>query len=897
LTELQLEARATGQSSQPKLKQPAPTVSAAAQELEVPPDLELEEVCAIAPVLPPSVPQPSAYVPAGQPTRPNYTQGWDYSSGEARQQKSRSVPAWAWIAMGGTAVAVVVLLGLSVGGVFSSSNSAAVPDRAVAQRNWMNDLPSVNNATDANSPANGVRVPSGNRVAPNPVGDGISVDPNPSTSASTDGSLSAPRLSYALKPTINYQYEFNVTSGDEGKGPIKLSGLLTYILQEAGQQTPQPVVGSRKKMGSGTGFVVNTDGWLATCAHVVSNASKVEAVIGDRKFAAKVVEVDEANDIALLKIDADDLPILSAAVAAPVQGDEVSVAGFPLTTMLGDSLKVTHGRVAGFVDRHGQHLIQIDASVNPGNSGGPLVNAAGNVIGVVNAGLFGSDISAVGFSMDLGPLKSMLARHNVTWQTKAESRALSGSELATQVRPSVARLSVEIDRAQPREQFQVRYSGSITTGNQQRQANGVVRVSAQGEVNSVEGQTDYSLISTTASRLPFEQLPSVGQRQWTVSRDRQMTYVDDSRDNDFPFPGMRRFGPGGPFGRMNGQQNNRDGKRVNIEERVSYDLAELTDEKAVINTTLTSERTDDSSGDTLAQITGAGQFVFDRKTGVITSGSSEMKVKAESDGIETSVPLQISFKLKEAIATEELQARNEKLRKEFEERSAKAKVESAAREEKNRAEAREKLENAIATLKQMSGTASGVRGESNLNQALGALSWVNRDIATPEQRAEVSKLLNPYLRGSNDSIQRTALSAAKKWATTENILVLMELLRRSDDFNRHELLEAMGATGGDEKSAAAIAKLLDTDARWPASDALKQMPKYAEAPTLPFLESENPDTRRHAREVLQKIGGKESLKALKKQREKVGDKGGERHDVERTLEEVAKRVAFQSDDS
>lgn len=65
--------------------------------------------------------------------------------------------------------------------------------------------------------------------------------------------------------------------------------------------------------------------------------------------------------------------------------------------------------------------------------------------------------------------------------------------------------------------------------------------------------------------------------------------------------------------------------------------------------------------------------------------------------------------------------------------------------------------------------------------------------------------------------------------------------------------------------------------------------KSRRGPTaLPFLESKNPDTRRHAREVLEKIGGKENQKALRKQRESVGDKDGEKHDIDRTLEEIAK---------
>jgi S1-C subfamily serine protease len=912
LTELKETGGAT-QASQPRSSAPQAVRKPVkpAPVVELPADLELEEIGSIDTVSPQSIrsdPQ-VAHTPVAQPVRPAYTQRWDYAPGTTPDEKSSGVPAWAWATIGGTTAAVVVMLGLWVGGALSSGNSPA-PNQPIAQRSWLDNLTSdrskqsdssADKSSSSNTAANVYRTPNASRSSPSPVGDGVMAN---NSSPATPSSTPAPKLSYSLKPGVNYRYEFNITSGDAGAGPIKLSGNLTYVLN-ATPQAPASIINNRKQLGSGTGFVVNAGGWLATCAHVVSDASKVEAAIGNRTFTAKVVEVDDANDIALLKIDTDDLQVLPAAGAPPVQGDEVSVAGFPLTSMLGDSLKITHGRVAGFVDRRGQHLIQIDASVNPGNSGGPLVNAAGGVVGVVNAGLFGSDISAVGFSMDLGPLKNMLARHNVAWQSGGDSRNLSGSELATQVQPSIARLSVEIGPTKPSEQLQVRYSGSISTGNTTKPANGVVRVTAQGDVTAVESQFDYSLVSTTAGRLPFERLPLAGQREWSTSRDRRVTMVEDNQDNDFPFPGMHRFGPRGvpfggmpvgpsPFGARPGA--NQNSKLVNIEERENYELVEVTDEKAVINTKLTSTRTEESTGKMLAQLSGAGQFVFDRKTGVITSGSSEIKVKAGSDGIEATIPLQVSFNLKEALTQEELKAKIENQRKENEERVARDKVAAAAREEQNRASNREKLQNAIAALKQAK-PSGDVFKDGAIVRTLHDLNSSTAKVATPEERLEVSKLLNPFLRDSSDLTRHWVLDAAKNWGTSENIPTLMDLLRKADNFNRREVLEALGGTGGDEKSAATIAKLLDTDERWPASDALKQMPKYAESPTIAQLGSDNSETHRYACEVLQEIGGKQSLQALRKLKQTSGDSVFDRHFVDRAIDAVAKRVALQPDES
>jgi HEAT repeat protein len=139
--------------------------------------------------------------------------------------------------------------------------------------------------------------------------------------------------------------------------------------------------------------------------------------------------------------------------------------------------------------------------------------------------------------------------------------------------------------------------------------------------------------------------------------------------------------------------------------------------------------------------------------------------------------------------------------------------------------------------------------------------------------------------------------AAEKWATEANIPVLVELLKSAEPSNRRNVLEALGATGGDQKTADMIAKLLDTDARWEASDALKLMPKYAEVPTLPFLESENSETRRYACEVLESVGGKQSMKALLKLKAKIGDGGIEGFAIKRALEASTQRAALQSDEN
>jgi serine protease Do len=136
--------------------------------------------------------------------------------------------------------------------------------------------------------------------------------------------------------------------------------------------------------GQGSGFIVSADGLVLTNAHVVRDAKNVTVKLSDRReFAAKVLGSDPATDIAVLKIDAKGLPTVTLGDASAVQvGDWVLAIGAPY----GFEQSATQG----IVSAKGRSLpgdgvvpfIQTDAAVNPGNSGGPLFDAAGRVIGI-----------------------------------------------------------------------------------------------------------------------------------------------------------------------------------------------------------------------------------------------------------------------------------------------------------------------------------------------------------------------------------------------------------------------------------------------------------------------------------------------------------------------------------
>ncbi len=138
--------------------------------------------------------------------------------------------------------------------------------------------------------------------------------------------------------------------------------------------------------GSGTGFVVSSDGWLMTNAHV-ANACKT-VLVGEFGAASQVL-VDEENDLALVKIDGADLgEPLAIVEGKPRLGEDILALGYPLRSILADSLNVTRGNISSLLGlMNDPNYIQISAAVQPGNSGGPVIDLAGRVVGVVTAKL------------------------------------------------------------------------------------------------------------------------------------------------------------------------------------------------------------------------------------------------------------------------------------------------------------------------------------------------------------------------------------------------------------------------------------------------------------------------------------------------------------------------------
>ena len=163
--------------------------------------------------------------------------------------------------------------------------------------------------------------------------------------------------------------------------------------------------GNRERQGSGSGVIIRQDGYIVTNNHVVSGATTIEVTLNNNKtYEATVIGTDPATDVALIKIDATGLPVLQFADSDKLRlGEWVLAIGSPL----GEELRSTI--TAGIVSAKGRSMpntnrefkiesfIQTDAAVNPGNSGGALVNKEGELVGI-NTAIVSTTGSYTGYS-------------------------------------------------------------------------------------------------------------------------------------------------------------------------------------------------------------------------------------------------------------------------------------------------------------------------------------------------------------------------------------------------------------------------------------------------------------------------------------------------------------------
>ena len=202
-----------------------------------------------------------------------------------------------------------------------------------------------------------------------------------------------------------------------------------YIIQESNQI---------KSMG--TGFVINTDAHIVTNHHVISDCKRIEIINSKINSTAKVLFLDEINDLAVIKSNS---PVNSYAFLRGGRGirvgEDITTVGYPLGTILGESVKVTTGNISALTGfDNDTTIMQITAPIQLGNSGGPVLDMSGNVVGIVSSKInelgvekaTGVLLQNINFAIKSQTLQIFLDAHQIDYKMKNSDTKLETADIA-----------------------------------------------------------------------------------------------------------------------------------------------------------------------------------------------------------------------------------------------------------------------------------------------------------------------------------------------------------------------------------------------------------------------------------------------------------------------------------
>jgi serine protease Do len=287
---------------------------------------------------------------------------------------------------------------------------------------------------------------------------------------------------------------------------------------------PQP------RMGSGSGVIINSDGYIVTNNHVINNADEIEVNLSDyRSYTARVIGTDPQTDIAVIKIEEAGLPYLNI-----VNSDDIQVGEWVLA--VGNPFNLTSTATAGIVSAKGRNIniltdslavesfIQTDAAVNPGNSGGALVDMNGNLIGV-NTAIASPTGAFAGYAFAVpSNIVSKVVEDLMTYGVV--QRGLLGVRISTVTSDIASENNLSVNRGA--------YVGGVGANSAAKAAGikeGDVIVSIDG--NSIRNSAE--LIGLIGSKRPGEKV------QVTVNRGgKELTYDVTLRNREGTFEMLER---------------------------------------------------------------------------------------------------------------------------------------------------------------------------------------------------------------------------------------------------------------------------------------------------------------------------------------------------------------------
>ena len=665
----------------------------------------------------------------------------------------------------------------------------------------------------------------------------------------------ARKLRYHWKPGAVHTYAFTVEEGS-GDDVKKTNGTCTYNVSGNSNQVVT------EDESSGTGFVVAPDGLVGTCAHVVEGAKRIEVHLGEQTYPATVVAVDPRSDVALIKINGSGLPTLTLSDSDTVQlAEAVQAIGYPLSDVLGTGVKVTTGTVAGVIqskDRGKQ--IQVDAAINPGNSGGPVVNKAGQVVGVASAKLSGSSVTSVGFAAPVNQLRALAATKGIQLANAPRGQDLAGPEVARRVTPGVAFIKVWGNSGG--KMYEVAFNASFHEQPQMRRSRGgfpgppqfsfpssdqgKLTVNALGEVLEFQGREQLPAVLGPVGVFFMEKLDAYSESQWHVETESTLQRI---KRDDSPFGGprfggrMRGFGPPGMFG---GQQD-QVVEEIPAIERVSYQVGQTLNNKISITKSYEYTATR-ANNQPYMNIRGTGTLVFDTVQGMPFSLEYNSTVEQNNEDGNIKVPVRVSYTLRDQA----------EVQREIEQFRQKAEAEKKQREDEQNIPNPKLVDDLIAEIRKAEGS----------NAAKPPLDKLSQIAIVEEKRTEVVKVARNHMKNSDAFVKQSAAKAFCRWASTGDAEDLKKILADPDGgMNEAKLIASrtLVKISKPEDYPPLIMSMTDSVIREELKEAMIALGAPIEEPILKaFPQMTDPTIKNALLEVLKKVGTEKSVDFLEK---------------------------------
>jgi len=682
-------------------------------------------------------------------------------------------------------------------------------------------------------------------------------------------SVHAEPLRYSWKDGVSHVFDVEISTeiGDETK---PLGGEITVTVK------PYEPSKTRSHAVSASAVVISADGYTLTCAHAVKGVKDIKVTVAGREYSAERVYIDIESDLALLMIrDAVFQPAELAELNSVNLGQSITSIGFPLVETLGATLKVNRGIVSGITFRGSTPTIQIDAAVNPGNSGGPLFNDRGQVAAIVNTKLAGPGVRDVGFAVPIKTIREFLdtvrneKKLEIGFRTTRQREPISSEELAKQGAQCVGLVTGTADAIGPGaamlsyrgnfgESIQA-YGGSSRGGSSRGGSRGgrggtyFLRtapnpifgeslVDQLGEIYESKHNRQLPYLLGPILDLAIVQFPESETKSWTNSNRVQ---VNQNAATLFSSLSLSGWG----FVARGDELRARPGT-FEATETIAHREVERDEHRVVFNRDY-SLRTNDRTERPTFSLIGKGQIEFDLALGVVRRHEMKFTLIQESENVTVRLPVSLNFTLVDPEVIEQ------------------RKREVAARVARIEAE-KQAVTDAEVGMAPAARVSYYLTQFQNGGRAISSREWLVK-LRDLEPIAEQHDLVTQNMMAAGldpDSYaRREALDVLERWATEDDIPKLLKLATASDRsaqiYVHGPALRILGKLKAESAVDIMLVRLKEIRGRRDATEALKLMGSAAEVKVLALLPEDDTFTRSAIFDVLSAIGTEKSIATFK----------------------------------